>query len=382
MPVKKLTAVSLPHLPEGEWHDAILPGLILRVGKKRRSWSVRYHANGSYQRVALGHFPAMELGVARDAARAVIDRAERGLPAEAPQPHPRSADVLTLGALLDHYEKMRIREGTRIKALPRTQRVLRLHLRPYLALPVAQFDKAGLRAIRNELVVSGRPAAANKLLTALSPCLRWAAAEDLIEVDFTSAIRRMPARARERKLTEQEIRAVWTASLSLGATETAQSYGRLVRFLLVTAQRRDEAASLRYGHVIDQTWRQEQNKASRPHSLPLPPLAFELVGRGEARGLVFPGRHGKLGAFSSLKQRLDKASGVENWVLHDLRRTAASGMQDLRIRHEVISAILNHSLRGITAVYLRSELETQKAEALAAWATALTHIVGPMRVMA
>jgi Arm DNA-binding domain len=251
MPVKKLTAVSLPHLPEGEWHDAILPGLILRVGKKRRSWSIRYHANGSYQRVALGHFPAMELGVARDAARAVIDRAERGLPAEAPQPHPRSADVLTLGALLDHYEKMRIREGTRIKALPRTQRLLRLHLRPYLALPVAQFDKAGLRAIRNELVVSGRPAAVNKLLTALSPCLRWAAAEDLIEVDFTSAIRRMPARARERKLTEQEIRAVWTASLNLGATETVQSYGRLVRFLLVTAQRRDEAASLRYGHVID-----------------------------------------------------------------------------------------------------------------------------------
>ena len=61
MPQKKLSAVSVRHLAEGEWWDALLPGLILRVGKKRRSWSVRYHSNGSYPRKPLGHFPAMEL---------------------------------------------------------------------------------------------------------------------------------------------------------------------------------------------------------------------------------------------------------------------------------------------------------------------------------
>lgn len=69
MPVKKLTTAAIPHLPEGEWWDAILPGLIIRVGKKRRSWSVRYHSGGSYHRQPLGHHPAMELGEARDAAR-------------------------------------------------------------------------------------------------------------------------------------------------------------------------------------------------------------------------------------------------------------------------------------------------------------------------
>ena len=57
----------------------------------------------------------------------------------------------------------------------------------------------------------------------------------------------------------------------------------MVRFLLLTAQRRDEAASLRHGHILDGVWRQTENKASRPHSLPLPPLALALVGQGEAR---------------------------------------------------------------------------------------------------
>ena len=68
----------------------------------------------------------------------------------------------------------------------------------------------------------------------------------------------------------------------------------MVRFLLVTAQRRDEAASLRHGHILDGTWRQAENKADRPHSLALPPLALALVGQGEAQDYVFAGSVGKI----------------------------------------------------------------------------------------
>ena len=82
-----------PTLAPGEWYDAVLPGLILRVGDKRRTWQFRYHAGGSYHRKPLGHFPAMELAEARDAARRLIERADRGVPIEAPAPHPRSSDV-------------------------------------------------------------------------------------------------------------------------------------------------------------------------------------------------------------------------------------------------------------------------------------------------
>ena len=102
-------------------------------------------------------------------------------------------------------------------------------------------------------------------------------------------------------------------------------------------------------------------------------------GEGGAQDYVFAGRSGKLSGFSKLKAELDKASGVADWRLHDLRRTAATNMQELGIRNEVVQSILNHAVPGVGGVYLRSELEKQKAEALATWAAALARIVRPAR---
>jgi integrase len=178
-------------------------------------------------------------------------------------------------------------------------------------------------------------------------------------------------------LTKKEIAAIWRAcGDNLGTRPAARNFGRLVRFLLVTAQRRDEAASLRHGHILDGTWRQTHNKSDRPHSLILPQLALALVGQGRAQDYVFAGSVGKISGFSKLKIALDEASGVEDWRVHDLRRTAATNMQELGIRNEVVQAILNHAVPGVGGVYLRSELEKEKADALAKWAVALTKIVG------
>lgn len=377
MPQRKLTSVAIPTLAPGEWYDAVLPGLILRVGARRRSWSFRYRAGGSYHRKPLGHFPAMELAEARDAARSMIERIDSGAPPAAPEPHPRSSAALTLGQLLDRYEAMRLREGSHIKSLPKQMRLLRHHLKSCLGLPAAAFSKADLRSVRNGLVEAGALATANRTLATLSPALRWAAEEDLIESNFVSAIRRTPGTKRERVLTKAEIKAIWRACDGFGPNEVARNYARMVKFLLLTAQRRDEAASLRHGHVLDGVWRQAENKAARPHSLRLPPLALSLIGQGDAREFVFGGRGGgKIGAFSTLKRMLDKASGVTDWRLHDLRRTAATSMQELGIRNDAVQAVLNHALPGVAAVYLRAELEKQKGDALAKWAVALAKIVG------
>ena len=212
--------------------------------------------------------------------------------------------------------------------------------------------------------------------------LRWASEEDLVEVDFATAIRRTPEQKRSRVLTKQEIKAIWKACDDFGPHGVANSYARLVRFLFLTGQRRTEAASLRHGHILDGVWRQTENKAMRPHSLPLPSLALTLVGKGEARDYVFPGRLGQICGFSKWKTALDEASGVSDWVLHDIRRSVASNMQDLGIRNEVVQSVLNHAVPGVGGVYLRAELEKEKAEALATWATALTRIVGQGRVVA
>jgi integrase len=276
---------------------------------------------------------------------------------------------------------MRLREGRRIKVLSKTQRALRRNLKSYLSLPADQFSKADLRAVRDAMVEAGIVIEANRLLEALGPAMRWAAEEDLIPVNFVPAIRRTAPRKRDRVLTRKEIAAIWKACETLGRHKPAKSYARMVRFLLTTAQRRDEAASLKHGHILDGVWRQVENKASRPHRLTLPPLALALVGHGDARDYVFAGQVGKIGAFSNLKRMLDEASGVGNWRIHDLRRTAATNMQELGVHNEVVQAVLNHAVPRRQRLSSR-RTRKRRADALATWATALTSIVGPVRVTA
>jgi integrase len=379
---KKLSALSIPRLSPGDWHDTIVPGLILRVGANRSTWSYRYSAGGRKLRLTLGYHPVMGLAEAREACRKASERVDGGVMPAAPVPHPRSADALTLGSLLDRYEALRTREGKRTRTLPEAMRLLRRSLGPYLSMPADQFSKADLRAARDAMVKADAVFAGNRMLGRLGPVLRWAAQEDLIPTNFAPDIRRAPEEKRSRVLTKKEIAAIWKACDDLGTREAAKNFGRMVRFLLVTAQRRDEAASLHHGHILDGTWRQTTNKSDRPHSLALPPLALALVGQGAALDYAFAGSAGKISGFSKLKIALDKASGVTDWRLHDLRRTAATSMQELGIPNHVVSAVLNHAVPGVGGRYLRSELEKQKAEALQVWSAALAKIVRPMTLVA
>ena len=252
MPSRKLTTLAIPTLSPGEWYDQGVAGLILRVGVRRRTWHYRFHSGGSYHRKPLGSFPAVQLAEAREAARQLIDRADRGVPIDAPVPHPRSSSALTLGALFDRYETLRKREGKKIKTLDEAMRLLRRNLKPYLSLPADQFSKADLRAARDAMVEADAMIAGNRLLQRLGPVMKWAAQEDLIPTNFVPDIRKAPEIERTRKLSDAEIRAIWKAcGEDLGSREAAKNFGRMVRFLLVTLQRRDEAACLRHGHVLD-----------------------------------------------------------------------------------------------------------------------------------
>ena len=130
-------------------------------------------------------------------------------------------------------------------------------------IPGGEFSKADLRAARDAMVEADAVFAGNRMLAYLGPAMRWAAQEDLIPHNFVPDIRRRPRKAHAR-LPDAEMAAIWRACGGLGKGEAAKSFGRMVRFLLVTAQRRDDAASLRYGHILDGTWRQTTNKSDRP----------------------------------------------------------------------------------------------------------------------
>ena len=76
---KKLTTTTLFSLPQGDFDDILFPGLTLRVGVNRKTWTVRHRAGGKQRRDRLGYFPELGLGEARAAARELAERADSGV---------------------------------------------------------------------------------------------------------------------------------------------------------------------------------------------------------------------------------------------------------------------------------------------------------------
>ena len=79
-----------------------------------------------------------------------------------------------------------------------------------------------------------------------------------------------------------------------------------------------------------------------------------------------------------MQTRLDRAIAKANggqlippWVVHDIRRSVASGMARLGINLPVVEKVLNHisgSFGEIVGVYQRHSFEDEKRQALEAWA--------------
>ena len=125
----------------------------------------------------------------------------------------------------------------------------------------------------------------------------------------------------------------------------------------------------------------QETKSDRRHEVPLSPLAIDIVERLPREGAYVFSTTGTtpVSGFSKAKVRLDTLLDIADWRLHDLRRTAASGMAEIGIQPHVIEKVLNHSngqVSGVAAVYNRHAYRQEKVHALCAWGRALETIVG------
>ena len=86
--------------------------------------------------------------------------------------------------------------------------------------------------------------------------------------------------------------------------------------------------------------------------------------------------------FSQSKAKLDallNSAVSAAFALHDLRRTAASGMASLGVQPHVIEACWNHksgAIRGVAAIYNRFNYASEKRHALDLWGA---HVAGHER---
>jgi integrase len=179
-------------------------------------------------------------------------------------------------------------------------------------------------------------------------------------------------------LNDEELRAVWRAC------DEIDTFGGLVKMLLLSGQRRDKCASLKWSDISpDGIWtiQTEAREKGNAGALKLPEAALSIIRsmpRFVSNAHVFAGNGGGATAnFSRDKERLDAASGVTGWTLHDLRRTARSLLSRAGVRPDIAEKVLGHVVKGVEGVYDRHPYFDEKADALARLAALIERIVNP-----
>jgi integrase len=212
-----------------------------------------------------------------------------------------------------------------------------------------------------------------------SACFGWAIKRRKLKDNPFATLPTTPPTQRERVLTDDELRAVWHA------TEGPGVFNSIVRMLILTGQRREEVAGMAWGELSANgaiwTLPGARAKNGKTHVVPLSGQAQGIIAaQPRLSVLVFSSTRGDntYNGWARAKATLDRATGVADWVLHDLRRTVATNLQRLGVRLEVTEACLNHiggSRGGIIGIYQRHDWASEKGAALQAWADRLDAIV-------
>jgi integrase len=284
------------------------------------------------------------------------DRHAVGHPLHRRQIHAASSknDVDVIDAFLKQYKN-------RPRTVQLTASYLRKTAAPLHSKPVDAITQADVAKLLRDVEASSGAVTTNRLRSTLSQVFTWGLGEALCAYNPVAHTNRRQEKPRERVLSVSELRAIWRATGS-------SAFGVIVRLLILTAQRRGEVAGMSPLGVEDGVWTipSARAKNGKAHCVPLAKTAAALVASAP-----FPAQN-----WSACKYALDARSGVKDWTLHDLRRTAATMMaQDLKVTPHIVEAILNHSPGKLQATYNRADYREEKHAALTAWDQQIQKIV-------
>jgi integrase len=401
--------------------DGLLPGFYLIVQPSgAKSFAVRYRHSGIPRKFTIGAWPTISLEAARDlGAKALRAVAEGRDPAREKQA--ARADALRQAAeqarsQRDRYEivarefiERHARKNNRATTWQENARILGLRpsdemgeyveiggdvMSAWHGLRIQEIAKRDVIALLDSIVDRGAPIMANRTLAAVRKLFNWALSRDIVAFSPCAGVA-APAKAneRKRKLDDDEVKLLWGA-----AEDEGWPYGPIIKLLILTGQREGEVGGMCWDEidVEKKVWTipPARAKNGEQHQVPLSPAALRVIESVprivSKRGFVFVNaRGGAVTSFSRLKERLDAAIQKSQeeyarnkpflpWVLHDIRRTAASGMAKLGIRIEITEKVLNHrsgSFKGIVSVYQQHDFATEKRAALDAWAAHVEAIV-------
>lgn len=376
---------------EKHWDQAIPAFGLFVYPTGLKTWNVFYRVNGQQKTKMLGRWPTIDLKAARDRAQDILRAASRGEDLVASEQTAPSGDTFQWLAseYLEHHAKPNKRQWKT------DERLIEKELLPSWGKSYpADIGQKDVVTVLDRLVKRNAPIQANRVHSLISKIFNWAISRDLLDYNPCQQVKKQAKeRQRERVLAPNEVKNLW------GAFNTQKPHvSAIMKLMLLTAQRKWEVSHMRWRDIdLDTSWWTipgDFSKNGRSHRVPLTKAVLDIIeglprqqtgnsketdGKADT-DWVFPSptRKGQfINNVQKAKRRVDQAAGVDNFVLHDLRRTAASYMAQEGVPGNIISKLLNHTEAGVTQVYNRYSYDKEKREALESWESKLLGFLGP-----
>ena len=372
---KALAAVK-PSTTTIELVDGYVPGLRVRVlPNGTRSWSLNIRdGKGKRRRFEVGS--GLGLSDARkkaeDLRRSIRAGGDPTADRRAVRHRARAAreNVGTLRGLLEHYYAKG--PGTQQRRATASKQRIATVFAKVLGTPLLDLDRATIQLVADDWRSAST---ASSAVRSLRPCLKWGEKRGFTRSGLSDLEQIAATRRRDRVVAPAEIAEIWP--------HLRAAHGDVIKWLLFTGCRLNEAAGMTWGEVLGDRWTipaaRAKNKLER--TIPLSAPAIGLLterGHGAPNELVFPSERGRvISNWDRETKRLYRLSSTFGWHRHDLRRTVATILGDLGFPPHVIGVVLGHAhiASGATAVYARSRYQREHADALAALGAEIGRIV-------
>jgi integrase len=326
--------------------DPQLPGHYVRVmpSGTKSYVAIARDPRGKQQWKTIGKTVDLTLEKAREEARKALQRTKRT--------GPMCFQVVAEEWLKRHVEAKGLRSDYEYK------RMLKKHVLPLWAnREIEDIGRRDVASLQDIVEDEHGTRTSDKVLSLVGTIFSF---HEKRSDDYISPVRKGMKRyasrenSRKRILSDEEIRTLW------GEQGT---YADLLRLALLTGQRREKVARIRWADLEGNVWTipAEDREKGNAELLDLPPMAMEIINRQpRLNGVVFAGRSG--GHFKAWKQR-DKIER-DGWTVHDLRRTARSLMSRAKVLPHVAEQTLGHAIKGVEGIYDRHDYREEKAHAL------------------
>lgn len=317
--------------------DTTTPNFGIRIGKRKKTYVTQIGKNRKL--VTLGHHPTLTLKAAR--LKAIQQNSSEPT-------NPQITPEAAISRFAEH-SKGRVKKDTLNQYLSYLN---------HMELTTLNLSYADIQDKLKKW--DGKPWSQNYAYASLRNFLNWCLEHGM--VDKHPLFRKKPpnkTKSRERVLSDDEMGRIWRATGD-------STYGRILRLLVLTGQRRTEVRNLRPEDVQDGTVT-FHTKGDRINVLPVTPLMSE-----ELKHLPF-----EFNNWSDAKARFDADCGVD-FRHHDLRRTLATKLAQIGgIQVIVIERILGHSYGGqVFQTYQRHTFLAEMREALLRYEDYIRTIVG------